>query len=460
MPKRRNLVFYATAAAAQLAGFRACKRCLPDASPGSPLWHRSADAAARAMALIADGLVDREGVAGLARRLALSERHLHRVLVEAVGAPPLALARAQRARTARTLIEQTELPFTEIAFASGFSSIRQFNETIRQVYADSPTSLRRAVRRGRPGEPDQLVLRLALRRPFDGERALTWLSARAVPGVESVDGVYRRVLRLPGGPAVVELAPGPDHVEAAFELDSIGDLASAVGRCRRLLDLDADPRSVDDVLRADRRLAKVVAAWPGQRAFGSVDGAETALRAVVGQGLSPGAARALAAALAVRLGTPLGRSSGTLTHAFPEPAAVAEADLAAGLGLAPARLRTLRELARRLAAGTLAVDPGADREEARRRLLEIPGIGESTATIVLMRALGDPDAFPAADPALVRAARELGLASSPRELATRARRWRPWRSYAAHHLWLAVSPSPAAREAQPSPARGVARSVR
>jgi AraC family transcriptional regulator of adaptative response / DNA-3-methyladenine glycosylase II len=435
MPKRRNLVFYATAAAAQTAGFRACKRCLPDSSPGSPLWNRPADAVARAMSLIEDGVVDREGVAGLARRLSLSERHVHRLLGETVGASPLALACARRAQTARTLIEQTELPFTEIAFASGFTSLRQFNETIRRVYDGSPTTLRRGFRRGRPGEPGRLSLRLSFRRPFDGDRALDWLGARAVAGVESVGGAYRRVLRLPGGPAVVELVPRLDHVEASFQLAGVADLAGAVARCRRLLDLDADPRSVDDVLRGDPALAAVVDAGPGQRAFGSVDGSETAIRAVLGQRISVAAARTIGARLAVRLGSPLSRPSAGLTHAFPIAEAFADADLG-GLGLAPGRLRTLRELARRLAAGSLTLDPGADREEARRRLLEIPGVGEWTATLVLMRAVGDPDAFPAGDLGLLRAGRRLRVAATPHELAVRARRWRPWRSYAAHYLWL------------------------
>ncbi|HWD09191.1 MAG TPA: AlkA N-terminal domain-containing protein, partial [Actinomycetota bacterium] len=291
-PKAANVTFFKSAAAAQLAGFRACKRCRPDAIPGSPEWDTRVDLAGRAVRLIADGVIDREGVGGLARRLAISERHLHRVVVEAVGAPPLALARAQRAQTARVLIETTALPFGEVAYAAGFPSIRQFNETLVQVFALTPTELRRAARHGTTAGPGAPVLRLPLRPPYDGEGALGWLARRVVPGLEEMSPAgYRRTLSLPSGSATVLLEPLEDHVRATFRLATIADLTAGVARCRRLLDLDADPRSYGADLGEDPALSPLVAAYPGLRAPGSVDGAETAVRVALGQQVSLGAAR-------------------------------------------------------------------------------------------------------------------------------------------------------------------------
>jgi AraC family transcriptional regulator of adaptative response / DNA-3-methyladenine glycosylase II len=437
LPKAGNITFFRTAAAAQVAGLRACKRCRPDAVPGSPEWDTRADLVGRAMRLIADGVVDRAGVAGLASALAVSERHLHRLLLEGVGAPPLALARAQRAQTARVLIETTPLSFSEIAFAAGFASIRQFNETIRQVFASSPTELRGARRRGERPESGRLTLRLAVRRPYDRHGAIRWLAARALAGTEEVlGGVYRRTLRLPSGIGIVALEPHDDHVQATFLLGSIADLGAAVHRCRRLLDLDADPHTHASVLAADRTLAPLVAANPGVRVPGAVDGAESAIRTVLGQHVSLAAARALAARLVVAHGDPLDAPDGSLTHAFPTPDALAAAALDR-VGLPRARRATLRELACRLAGGELRLDGGADRSEVLRRLLEIPGIGPWTATYVSLRALGDPDAFPAGDLGVRRAARKLGLPSGAAALEARSQRWRPWRAYAAHHLWAA-----------------------
>ncbi|HMC09125.1 MAG TPA: AlkA N-terminal domain-containing protein [Actinomycetota bacterium] len=452
-PKRSNVAFYKSTAAAQLAGFRACKRCRPDAIPGSPEWDTRADLAGRAMRLIADGAVDREGVSGLARRLAVSERHLHRTLVEAVGAPPLAVARSQRAQTARVLIETTELPFAEIAFAAGFPSIRQFNETIRQVFAASPSELRGARRRGEAPEAGRLTVRLAVREPYDGEGVLRWLGARAVPGIEERDapseamnarrqsggrahesGSYRRTLNLPAGSGTVALEPGPDHVRATFRLGTVADLAAAVARCRRLLDLDADPHAVAAALSGDGALAPLVAARPGLRAPGAADGAEWAIRVVIGQQISLRAARSMTARIVAAFGKPLDQPDGSLSHAFPSPGTLAEAGLES-LGLTRARAGTVRELARRLADGELTLDPGADRGEVESRMTEIPGIGSWTVGHVALRALGDPDAFPAGDLGLRRAARRLGLAGNPGALDRRAEQWRPWRGYAAHYLW-------------------------
>jgi AraC family transcriptional regulator of adaptative response / DNA-3-methyladenine glycosylase II len=436
-PKPRNVAFYRTAAAAQLAGLRACKRCRPDAVPGSPEWDTRADLAGRAMRLIADGVVDREGVAGLARALAVSERHLQRLLVESVGAPPLALARSQRAQTARLLIETTRFPIADVAFASGFASIRQFNETIRQIFAASPSELRRPAE-GAPGPGSgRLALRLAARQPHDRDGVLRWLAARALAGVEDAqNGVYRRTLRLPGGLGLVTLEPEAGYVRATFRLDGLADLAAAVHRCRRLFDLDADPYAYGAVLGKDSALAPLVSANAGLRVPGAVDGAESAIRAVLGQQVSLAAARTAGERLVAAHGSSLDRPDGPLTHAFPTPAAVASASLD-GLGLPRARRHTLRELARRLASSELVLDGGADRAETQRRLLEIPGIGPWTATYILLRALGDPDALPAGDLGLRRAARAMGLPGSAADLELRSRLWQPWRAYAAHYLWSA-----------------------
>src|SRR3954451_3696699 len=259
-PLARNVTFFTTAAAAQAAGFRACRRCRPDAAPGSPEWDVRADVVARAMRLIADGEVERAGVPGLAARLGYSERQLHRLLVGELGVGVLALARARRAQTARVLIETTELPMSEVAFAAGFASIRQFNHTVREVFATTPTGLRRARRRGRDGAPPGwLTLRLTARAPYDAAEVLLFLGAHAVPGLEEWDGTtFSRVLDLPHGPAVVQLTPTTDGGPAVFarlHLTELRDLGTAVSRCRRMLDLDADPAAVDDVLGADPALA-------------------------------------------------------------------------------------------------------------------------------------------------------------------------------------------------------------
>ncbi|MGH2943210.1 MAG: bifunctional transcriptional activator/DNA repair enzyme AdaA, partial [Solirubrobacteraceae bacterium] len=266
-PKRANVRFYATAAGAQAAGFRACKRCRPDASPGSPQWDRRADLVGRAMRLIGDGVVDRDGVRGLARRLGYAERHVHRQLVAVVGVGPLALARAQRAQTARILLETTAISSTEVAFAAGFGSIRQFNATVREVFAMTPGELRaRARRQGRAEDSGAVSLRLPYRPPLDADGLLGYLALRAVPGVEEVrDGAYRRSLRLPRGSGTVELRPVAGHVRASFRLDDLRDLAAAVQRSRALLDLDADPHAVSEALGADALLGPLVRAAPGRR---------------------------------------------------------------------------------------------------------------------------------------------------------------------------------------------------
>lgn len=322
-PKRGNVEFFRAAATAQAQGFRACKRCRPDASPGSPEWNTRADVVGRAMRLIADGLVDRDGVCGLAHRLGYSERQVHRLLVGEVGSGPLALARAQRAQTARTLIETTDMAITDVAFAAGFTSVRQFNDTVREVYAASPSELR--AKRSAPAGSGEVTVRLACREPFDAAHMLAFLAARAVPGVEEVvGGVYRRALRLARGNGVVSVDLSGAVITCSLVLDDIADVQAAVQRTRRLLDLDCDPASVRAVLGVDPVLEPLIAARPGLRAPGHPDGTELLVRAVLGQQVSVAGARTLARRLVDAHGEPLERPVGGVTHAFPSAAVIAE----------------------------------------------------------------------------------------------------------------------------------------
>ncbi|MEU0795167.1 AlkA N-terminal domain-containing protein [Amycolatopsis sp. NPDC005961] len=410
-PKVQNVRFFPTSAAAQSNGFRACRRCLPDAVPGSPDWNVRADLAARAMRLISDGTVEREGVPGLARRLGYSERQLGRVLTAELGAGPLALARAHRAHSARLLIEVSGLPLTDVAFAAGFSSVRQFNETIREVFATTPSQLRAfaASRRGRQGDVGgtRLSLRLPFRPPFDAAGLLRFFAAHAVPGVEEVTSTtYARTLRLAHGTGIVRLTPEPDHVRCELLLSDLRDLGSAVSRVRRLLDLDADPAAVTRVLAADPALAPVVAAVPGIRVPGAVDGEELVVRAL------------LSGRVPASLGEEVPGEWG-VTRLFPTAAQVATA-MPEHAGIVA------------LAEGRLDVHVGRDAAELRAELRACPGIDSATADYVLMRVLGAPDILLATDTAALRGAEALGI--SPDSLPERAREWTPWCSYAGMYL--------------------------
>ncbi len=467
VPKESNMRFYPSAAAAQGAGFRACKRCRPDATPGSPLWHERSDVVARVMRLIFDGVIDREGVAGVARRVGYSERQVERLVLAELGAGPLALARAQRAHTARVLIETTTLPMSEIAYAAGFTSIRSFNDTIREVFDATPTHLRSTPpRRSLPGGPQPKGVsahRVTLRLPFRGRlhapSLFGHLAATSVPGVEQwIDTVLVRSIRLARGPALIHVSPRADHVAATLSLADLRDLTTAMQRCRRLLDLDADPVAIDEHLARDPLLAPLVASAAGVRIPGAMDPAEMAIRIVLSQHISTKAAATLTARLVRTLGEPFvghgnavgGTSAGEgINWLFPSPAAIAAADPGLLPGMPPTRLRSLRLLASALADSSVDVGPAADWAQARSRLLAIPGIGPWTVEMIALRAMGDPNAFPATDLGVRNTAIALGLPAPPRDLISHAAAWQPWRGYATQSLW-AASDHVAARMPEPT----------
>ena len=431
-PAPENVAFVPTAAAAVAGGFRACRRCLPDATPGSPRWNIGADLASRAMRLISDGVVDRAGVDGLAGALGYTPRHLSRVLRAELGAGPLALARAHRATTARILLVNTAMPVSDVAFAAGFSSIRQFNDTLRDTYDHSPTELRR--RYAGPTTPaGPLTLRLPLRTPYDVAWTVRGFASHAVPGLEHVAGTtLHRTLRLPHGPALVALTLHDDHALARFDHLDLRDLTVAVNRLRRLADLDADPAAVDAALSTDPRLAPLVAAAPGIRIPGGADGHETLIRAILGQQISVAAARTRLGVLVAELGEPAPWHSPsdpeTPGMLFPTP----EAIVAAGPGAirGPRRLgRAVMAASEAVSSGRMEPHAGAEASKFRTELLALEGVGPWTADQVVLRVTGDPDVLPHGDLVIAQAAADLGIDLRSTDA------WRPWRSYAAMHLW-------------------------
>lgn len=383
---------------------------------------------ARAMRLIRDGVIDREGVTGIARRLAYSQRQLNRLLIAEVGAGPLALARAQRAQTARILLETTDMIISDAAFASGFASVRQFNDTIRAVFSLTPTELRSRSKYERVAD-GVIELRLPFRAPMNVESLLEFLGHRAIPGIERFDGVtFARTLDLPGGPALAELSNGAGYIRCRLRLTDHHDLVAAVARLRRLLDLDADPVAVDAVLEKDTHLASLVRKRPGLRSPGAVDGFEMAVRAVVGQQISVVGARNLLGRIAGEVGTVA--FEGDDWRLFPTPARMAKV---AHLPMPKSRSRTLHAVAEAFASGDVTVDAGANRQTEREKLLALPGIGPWTADYLLMRAMGDPDILLTSDLGVRKAAEAAGI-----DISDDRRDWAPWRSYATHHLWQSL----------------------
>lgn len=426
-PKPQNVSFVLTAAAAISAGYRACRRCLPDAVPGSPRWNLRSDTASRAMRLIQDGVVDRGGVPELAATLGYSTRQLNRIVTAELGAGPLALARANRTTSARLLLQHTALPIADVAFAAGFSSIRQFNDSIRDAFACTPTALRSRVKS--PHTRDSLTLSLPVRQPFSVPWMHWFLAGHAIPGLEEIDGMgrYRRTMRMPGGPAIVELELTDEAVIATLRLHDLRDLGATVSRIRRLLDLDADVAAVDAALGADRRLTDVIAPG-GIRVPGCHDPWELLLRTMIGQQISIAAARTHGARIVEALGEPVDDEHGGLRRLFPTPQRVAEhgAEILTG---PRRRIEAICQVAREF--DDLDIHAGRDYHELVADLIRLPGIGRWTAEYVAMRCVGYPDTLLDTDLVVRRSAQRLGL-----DLAA-AGRWAPWRSYLTMYLWAA-----------------------
>lgn len=440
-PKPQNVTFYPTSAAAHEAGFRACKRCLPEAAPGSPAWDLRSDVAARAMRLIASGVVEREGVSGLAVRLGYSTRHLTRLLSTELGAGSLALARAHRAHTARMLLVGTDMQISDVAFSAGFASIRQCNDTIREVFGLTPGELRARRKTPASAAPGTIDLVLPYRGPLDASGIFQWMAARAVAGVEeATDTSFSRHLRMAGGSAWFDVSQDAEkrlHLRA--RVAQLGDLAPLVSTVRRIFDLDADPLAIDQALSAHPELAPLVAHTPGIRVPGSADPHEMLIRAMIGQQITVIAARTALTALTEALGE---RTEQGLL--FPTMSAIAEhgAEVLRGPG---ARIRAIVGAASALADGSLPLTVGDDGVEQRAALLAMPGIGPWTADYVRMRVLGDPDILLPGDVALRAGAAASGLPGEPGPLISWAERAAPWRSYLSAHLWRAAPARPVRR---------------
>lgn len=452
-PKAENVTFYETSAAAHEAGYRACKRCLPEAVPGTPAWNVRSDVAGRAMRLINDGVISREGVDGLARRLGYSARQLNRILGHELGAGPLSLARASRAQTARTLLVSTDMLLADVAFASGFNSVRQFNETIGEVFAMTPTALRASapglLRRGAHASaaPATLALNLPYREPFD-PGIFDFLAVRAIPGIEAAaddgDGgrSYSRTLRLPHGQATftVSYAPaasfgsGNARLQLNATVADLHDLPVLLSRVRRLFDLDADPVAIDEALMDDPRLESGVRATPGIRLPGAVDPEELLIRAMIGQQITVAAARTALTRVATA-GTLLEAGASGLDRLFPTAAQLAEhgRELLRG---PQRRIDAVVSAAAAMAGGGLDFGYGDDEQSLARKLLPLPGVGRWTVGYLAMRVLGAPDVFLGNDAAVRNGLKALpdasGLSSDFREVS-------PWRSYAVMHLWRAAA---------------------
>lgn len=440
-PLRANIDFYACAAAAEAAGLRPCKRCRPETSPGTPAWLGSSAVVSRALRLIRDGALDGHRVDDLAARLGLGGRQLRRLFDQHLGASPVAVARAQRLQAARAMIDQTALPMLDVATAAGFQSLRQFNHAVRQTFGAAPRALRKRSLAWAVSlrETESLALRVPYRPPLDWRGLLAFLAARATPGVEAIAGdVYRRTVRSGETIGWIEVAPAVGTPALLVRLRPCDGAAllPIVERVRRVFDLGADPLQIDAHLRRDPRLRPLVAARPGLRVPGAWDPFEIAVRGIVGQQISVAGATTLIGRLVARCGERVDLTDG-LTHLFPTPAALAEANLD-GIGMPGARTAAVQRLARAVADGALELDAARGLDDAVARLRALPGVGEWTAQYIAMRGLGEPDAYPHGDLVLRQA---MGGVSAG-ELARAADAWRPWRAYAAVHLWAGHTPRP------------------
>lgn len=439
-PHSKNVVFYPTAAAAQEAGFRPCLRCRPETAPDMGAWRGTSNTVARALSLIELGALDEGNAPALAERLGLGERQLRRLFREHLGASPLGVAQTRRVLLAKQLIHETRLPMTEIAFASGFGSVRRFNETFSALFGRAPGELRRLA-----GEQVALANRgdfsllLRYQPPYDWAGMLRFLSQRAISGVECVaGGVYSRSICLSGTPGVLSIQPGTGNALCAkIRIAKLATLPSIIARLRRVFDLAADPLAISAHLAGDPVLAPLVKKRPGLRVPGAWDGFELAMRAVLGQQITVGAAVSLAGRLVTKYGQPLAHPEPGLTHLFPTPSALAKADLTT-LGMPKSRASTLSAVAAAVLKTPDLLDANSDLDEAVRRLRAIPGVGEWTAQYIALRQLREPDAFPATDIGVLRALADAsGQRPTASEVLLRAERWRPWRAYAAQHLWAA-----------------------
>jgi AraC family transcriptional regulator of adaptative response / DNA-3-methyladenine glycosylase II len=440
-PKFENVLFFASAAAAQEAGFRPCLRCRPEVSPELAFWRGTSNTVSRALALIDAGGLDENDVEGFANRLGVGARQLRRLFRQHVGASPIAVAQTRRVLLAKQLLHETALSMAEVALASGFGSVRRFNETFRDLFGRPPATLRRTKDKPRRGA-DALSVRLAYRPPYDWDAMLAFLKARAIPGVELVSGDrYKRSIAFGKNCGVITVRPaGGNRIDVTARFPDIAALPSIIARVRRVFDLPADPDRIGGHLAQDPALAPLVAARPGLRVPGAWDGFELAMRAICGQQITVPAATKLLGKLVQAHGVPLPaslRAEEGLSHIFPSPKRIAAAD-PASFAMPGARARALIALAKAIAADPLIFSRGAGLEQAIAKLRSLPGIGEWTAQYIAMRELREPDAFPAADVGLLRAMTDAsGRRPSPDELLALAERWRPWRAYAAQHLWAA-----------------------
>lgn len=446
-PLRRNVDFYPTAAAASEAGFRPCRRCRPEAAPGTPAWHGTSSTVTRALRLVLEGALDSGDVDGLAARLGIGERHLRRLFREHLGASPVAVAQTRRLHFAKKLVDETDLPMTAVALAAGYGSIRRFNAAMRSTYGVAPSALRKRARRGRGslGGETALVMRLAYRPPLAIDALFEFLALRAIPGVEEVAGrTYRRSLSIQGHALRLEVEAPSDSASLLLRVPASASpvVGRAVSIARGVFDLDADPDAVRDVLAADPLLAGPMTDTPGLRVPGAADGHELAVRAVLGQQVSVVGARTLAGRLVERFGSRLEEGEGDpdepIRHVFPTADQLADADVAS-IGLPKKRGEAVRQLSRAIAEERVVLAPGLPPDEAREALLALPGIGAWTAEYIAMRALREPDAFPSGDLVLRRAAGEPDRPATAKALNARAERWRPWRAYAAIALWRAAA---------------------
>jgi len=441
-PKAENVVYFPSAAAAQEAGFRPCLRCRPEASPDMGAWRGTSNTVSRALALIEAGALDHGDVDGLAERLGVGERQLRRLFRQHLGASPVAVAQTRRVLLAKQLIQETRLPMTEVALAAGFGSVRRFNETFQQLFDRPPGALRRSQKPPESAAAAGVTVRLAYRAPYDWGGVIAFLAARAIPGVEAVTpDRYARTLAVDGACGLIVVRPGDgDWLEAQIRFPQLQALPAVIARIRRVFDLAADPALIGAHLSQDPALKPLVAARPGLRAPGAWDGFELAVRAVLGQQITVTAARTLGGrltqAFGERIDDPAAAALG-LTHLFPTPERLAGQDIAA-LGMPGARGRSLEALARRVAEDPSIFAPRADLDSAIAALSDLPGVGEWTAQYIALRELREPDAFPHADIGLMRAlADEAGVRPTAPQLLARAEAWRPWRAYAAQHLWAA-----------------------